>query len=460
MKNLGVTTTHQTKKIIQALDTTKDKIFVNFAREDRESICLYPFYKAGEVQNNGMKGLIIFESKKTLKHFKKDVSGYRRKMPDWPDMLFIGLQDDVKKELALLGQNPSILVSTPNRIIDMMRQGLWDEPNLDTVLFVLKDNKSGFAKDAEFIMDKIVQVGQRLSVIPRERFGIVGEDFFDSPEIVTPSLSLNKGCKVKTITFLNEDNRRRLLPDLIYQSKEKVLLLCTDWKLIDSLAPMESLDNVRLAHMSDHESFKGVKNVYIYAQPKTPMELVKALQHLSSVDFQGRINILLNETDSSEFHNLKEIINVGISKDEMQEKLLLFKESVEKIIDQIKDNEDLDEMQLYKKLFKKSVPFHMRSYVGAYLLKNTMGKSLKRSNNKVTLFISIGRNRRVYPRDLVGLFSAAAGIQKSEIGDIKILDSYSFMEINPKAADKAIEVLDGTEYRGRKITVNHAKKKS
>jgi hypothetical protein len=40
------------------------------------------------------------------------------------------------------------------------------------------------------------------------------------------------------------------------------------------------------------------------------------------------------------------------------------------------------------------------------------------------------------------------------------LDSYSFLEIEESAADSAIARLDGENFRGRKLTVNFAKKKS
>jgi hypothetical protein len=51
-------------------------------------------------------------------------------------------------------------------------------------------------------------------------------------------------------------------------------------------------------------------------------------------------------------------------------------------------------------------------------------------------------------------------IKKGQIGDIKILDSYSFLEIEESVADEAIAKLDGENFRGRRLTVNHAKKKS
>ena len=40
-----------------------------------------------------------------------------------------------------------------------------------------------------------------------------------------------------------------------------------------------------------------------------------------------------------------------------------------------------------------------------------------------------------------------------------MLDNYSFIDIPEAAAEKAISLLDGSDFRGRKITVNHARKR-
>jgi len=60
-----------------------------------------------------------------------------------------------------------------------------------------------------------------------------------------------------------------------------------------------------------------------------------------------------------------------------------------------------------------------------------------------TIFISIGRNRRVYPRDLVGLLVSVAGLDRDRIGDIRVLANYSFVQLFKDDTDKAIAALNG-----------------
>ncbi|MCR4821831.1 MAG: DbpA RNA binding domain-containing protein [Treponema sp.] len=170
------------------------------------------------------------------------------------------------------------------------------------------------------------------------------------------------------------------------------------------------------------------------------------------------------------------------------------------LVSKVKANPD--ELEALKKVFKKNVPLTLRSYVAAYLLKNAGGAIFRFSNHKdredfrsnreerfnrseeksedtavaseprerftrvqipaeeaETVFVSIGRNRRVYPRDLVGLFISVAGLEKEKIGDIRVLANYSFVQLFKDDAEKAIATLNGHIYRGRALSVSYSKQR-
>ncbi|MDR0441780.1 MAG: DbpA RNA binding domain-containing protein, partial [Treponema sp.] len=76
------------------------------------------------------------------------------------------------------------------------------------------------------------------------------------------------------------------------------------------------------------------------------------------------------------------------------------------------------------------------------------------------LFISIGRNRRLFPRELIAFILSKTSAQREDIGIVRVLDNYSFVQVRNAAADKIIETLNGTSFRGRTLTVNFAKPKS
>ncbi len=77
----------------------------------------------------------------------------------------------------------------------------------------------------------------------------------------------------------------------------------------------------------------------------------------------------------------------------------------------------------------------------------------------VQLFVSVGRNRRVYARDLTELFTEKLQLAPGDIRGVRVFDKYSFVDISRSRATDAISRLSGLEVKGRPITVNYAKKK-
>jgi hypothetical protein len=77
----------------------------------------------------------------------------------------------------------------------------------------------------------------------------------------------------------------------------------------------------------------------------------------------------------------------------------------------------------------------------------------------VTLFFSMGKRQRLYPRILIDLVIEAAGVAPDSIGEVRAFDNYSFADIDPKKSDAVIAALDGYEFRGRKMSVGPAKKR-
>ncbi len=185
--------------------------------------------------------------------------------------------------------------------------------------------------------------------------------------------------------------------------------------------------------------------------------------------------------------------------------------------DKVRTSENVDLLSDLNKLFKKNVPLTVRKYVIAYLLKEALkhyhpfngrrerferndrnernGRNRQERNNfrqeraerpaepaeapaateeerprhprveipedqATSIFISIGKNRRVYPRDLVGILIAIAGIDRERIGDIKVLANYSFVQLYTEDAQTAIDKLNGYDYRGRKLAVSYSRQKS
>ncbi|GHV95603.1 RNA-binding protein [Spirochaetia bacterium] len=170
------------------------------------------------------------------------------------------------------------------------------------------------------------------------------------------------------------------------------------------------------------------------------------------------------------------------------------RKNISLILDKVKTEADPVLLNQYRSLFKKNVSFFRRSWAAAWLLmlfdQGALGRfernrgrregrqevkkgGADRSDSRdegqryplaeedsKRLFISVGRNRRVYPREILGLINSKTSIPKEDIGAIRILDNYSFVQVRDTVAQRIIDALNGFMFRGRTLTVNFAKSKT
>jgi len=169
------------------------------------------------------------------------------------------------------------------------------------------------------------------------------------------------------------------------------------------------------------------------------------------------------------------------------------------ILDRMHTDADLAMLSEYRKIFKSEISLFRRSWASAFLLMYYDQKEVPQMQNfqrpgkieggkkrvpekksppasastapaeaeniipeeeSKRLFISIGKNRRLYPREIITLISSKTTATKEDIGSIRILDNYSFVQVRDTKADEIIAGINGTRFRGRTLNVNYAKPKT
>ena len=143
--------------------------------------------------------------------------------------------------------------------------------------------------------------------------------------------------------------------------------------------------------------------------------------------------------------------------------------ALERMVHTVREDEDPEELKVYRALFKKHVPFNLRGYLVGHMIKalvagestvpaartpapRTSGQRTSApptsapptpgprpherraeaprrrrreaepapaANGLRRLFVSVGRNRRVRPEDLTSLISAAVAVERSQFGAIR-----------------------------------------
>lgn len=277
-----------------------------------------------------------------------------------------------------------------------------------------------------------------------------------------------------------EDNIRK---DLKLLSSKPDIVVATSERLIDHIRRNNiSLQNVQysILDINDKNGSSGFYKDLLFIYSKLPSKfqtialgprilktgtmdtILKRPQFLNRADWcQANENKSLPETSK------EEIAKVKNGTKEIENSHDFLKSEIHNLREIITGQENPEILNEYRRIFRRNVPLHLRAYISAFLLKEYFaGRGDRRDdkgNNKdgtSTLFVSIGKTRKVFPRDLSRLFSEALKLPTSIIGSIKVLDNYSFIEIPDSETERAIKLLNDSDYRGRKITVNYARKKS
>ena len=160
-----------------------------------------------------------------------------------------------------------------------------------------------------------------------------------------------------------------------------------------------------------------------------------------------------------------------------------------------------DELESLRKLFKKHVPFHRRGYFTAYLLREVLSdkrssqakkpqqgtaksapavqvksddqgdskpqrakrqgprnKSVEAPAGSRTLYLNIGKMRRLYAKELSQILQDQLELTPEDIYSIRVHDKYSFITLSEEHAQKAIDKMNGLDIRGRTATITYSNK--
>ncbi|MFY9175379.1 MAG: DEAD/DEAH box helicase [Peptococcia bacterium] len=75
----------------------------------------------------------------------------------------------------------------------------------------------------------------------------------------------------------------------------------------------------------------------------------------------------------------------------------------------------------------------------------------------VRLFFTIGRQQNIRPQDLVKVISEETGIAAKSIGDIRIYDKFTFVEVPEENALRVMNIMDRNNINGRRVYVQLAR---
>ncbi|MFA5467524.1 MAG: DbpA RNA binding domain-containing protein [Sphaerochaetaceae bacterium] len=423
----------------------------------------------------------------------EQVEALLKESPSCEAFICLSERQSPRADLSALRDESKILVTTPQRTIDHLRRDNIFLEKTETVILgydFLKGEKESmeqlltreraFLDDCRFIFTKISEKTKiEFFIDTLSHLTRTPQELVDDPLIILKGEWEQSQFKIECYTSDKIANKQivTLLYALHHESYLLIHKIGSRWNtLMKELAlSSPSLSYQGLAYSEElpgdlksagcvvtiglkereiastvrylHEHEKMVQRVVCIVTPKEVEQIITSKETL-----------LMNHEIKSIPQN-KEVIAGKIQ-------MLLAKLSIDS------EPEELESLRL---MIKKNVPLMRRGYFSAYLLRElfqTEGgtpKLAKKSDapkaaavkakpatDSRTLYLNIGKMRRLYAKELSQIFQDKLSINKDEIYSIRIHDKYSFITLSQKNADRAIELMNGMEIRGRVAVISYS----
>lgn len=394
----------------------------------------------------------------------------------------LGTESADRKEHRLLTREVDIVVGTPSRVIDHIRRG---NLSLAGVQIAVVDRtttpeKPGFEEDVLFIFSKLPQRRQTILITSSTEPG-AGQlaDLLRRPVVLPVSVWRAEGSPRREYYATVSAGQRidALLSLVLAEQADSLLVQCPDTACVrEALRRVHALRLSALALEEDMNRDQQDKACQTFGVGKVPI-LVATFQAASRRNLPGVTHVInLGAPPNAESYAPRSFtltqITTLLGDEAHKEKILpnaekrtlpseaeVLRGTIQHILRRIREEEDPHTLDHYRSVVRRSVPLTLRSAFTAYLFKESFVPERPKAAEFSKLFVNIGRNRRLFPRDLIDLVMSRLQASRSQIRGIKILDNYSFIEIDSALAERAIRELSGTQLKGRAVSVNYARKR-
>lgn len=416
----------------------------------------------------------------------------------------------IERQIKVLKQGVDIIVGTPGRVIDHINRGTLSLSGTKIVVLDEADEmlNMGFIEDIESILKTIPLDRQTLlfsATMPQPIMDIARK-YMKRPEKVKVNTKDVIVPKIKQIFYeVREEDKINALSRLIdVEDPQLAIVFCHTKREVDDVS-------MRLAQMGYnagalHGDFtqarreevmskfkkgkldilvatdvaargldiQNVSHVINYNIPQNPESYIHRIGRTGRA---GRSGMAITFVTPREYRHLRLI--------EKTAKTVIDRKRLPSVADVIKAKEkniikDIGEIikenkhACYASLVKElSEQYSFRDIAAAALyatygeIKEAPEEGYEKVRAKeepragiVRLFMTIGRKDKIKVPDIVKSIASEANIPYSKIGNIDVLDKFTFVEVPEDLADKVIRSVDDMIVKGRRVKIQRAKARS
>jgi len=414
----------------------------------------------------------------------------------------------IERQLKALAQGVHIVIGTPGRVMDHLRRGTL---SLDSVSMVVLDEADqmldmGFREDIEYILKRVPQRRQTLlfsATMPKPIIDI-SKRFQNRPEFVrvqyqeitVPAIEqsyieirerdkLDSLCRVidvvdpqLAIIFSNTKRGAEDLASHIRARGYRAEELHGDMKQSQRDRVMGgfrkgSIDILIATDVAARGiDVEDVDMVINYDVPQDVDYYVHRIGRTGRAGKTGRAITFVTPRDFNKLREIQKYIKVQIPRRNLPTATDVFESKTRNILEEIRKTVKKGGIEPYARMIEQESEEHLSTLeIAAALLKLRMEQSTDSRKEReapvdfgdtgaesgmVRFFLGVGRNHNVSPKDIVGAIAGETGIPGKSIGAIRILDTYSFVEVPRDTAEEVYSIMKDRTIRGQATGIEPA----
>ncbi|MGM9972761.1 MAG: DEAD/DEAH box helicase [Clostridiaceae bacterium] len=414
----------------------------------------------------------------------------------------------IDRQIRALRSGIDIVVGTPGRILDLIRRNVL---HLDSIKFLVLDEADemlnmGFIDDIEEIIKSSNSDRQTLlfsATMPQEIRRLSKRYMKDNTKHISIVKSTMTVSTIDQYYFeiKHKDRFESLCRILDVDEPSSAIIFCNTKRGVDEL--VESLQrrgyNVEGMHgdlsqnlrLNTLRKFKDGTLEFLVATDVAARGIdVENISHVINYDIPQDIESYVhrigrtgraNKTGTAyslvtprEYMTLKQIEKFTKSKIKRKELPTIddiFSSKYKNIINRVNETLAAEEYKKFLPLVQELDDEYNLVDVAAALMQMVYSKeisyeytenSLGTDNNYVRLFLTVGRMDKVNAKSILQFFNDTANVSKDLVGDIDIMEKFSFVDVSEKALDMILKKSSGKKMGNRKvkIEVSNGKKSS
>lgn len=422
----------------------------------------------------------------------------------------------IERQMQGLKRGSQVVIGTPGRVIDHLERKTL---KLNSVkLFVLDEADEmlnmGFVEDIEFILETTPEDKQTVffsATMPKAIMELT-KKYQNSPEIVKVVHNELTVPSIEQIYFeVKDSNKFEALSRLMDINNIKLgLVFCNTKKRVDDLVEQlqsrgysadalhgdmrqAQRENVMKRYRAGHIELlvatdvaaRGidVDNIEIVINYDIPYDEESYVHRIGRTGRAGKEGKAFTFVSSRDMYKLRDIQKYAKTKIKSQKVPLL--NEVEEIrindyLNKIKTTIDNESIDKYVKIIEKFLDNeeYTTTDIAAALLKINLGlvdsikdefavsesnkfpskgkKGGRLAGNIARLFISVGHRDNVTPKNILGAIAGETDLSGDDVGEIDIYDKFSFVEIPKEHTEHVLEIMNGAQIKGKKVSVEVA----